>query len=407
MARVLHRRDFLKSAATTAAAAGLVAPLGAHSAAASTALSGVKISEVKTFLMPGAIFVKVTTDSGLSGWGECAEDNTAVMETFIHNGIKRQVLGSDPFDIEPIWDRMFYRNHDLGPGGSLANAIAGVDIALWDLKGKLLGLPAHKLMGGRYRDRILAYGSFGVGAGKKLTTKEAARQAAKFVKDGFRVVKLRMQIREYRLNPDPDPTFDYVKAVKKAIGDDAELFVDINNGYSAGRAVQVGKRLYEEYGIRFFEEPCSDQNHAETRHVVNELQDSLVIAGEKEYTRWQIKDLITEGNPDILNPDPIKAGGLTEMKKIAAIAQAFTKPIVCHNTRPTLSTAAALQFVASISNCGPFLEFPDVDHYRHLLAVMQENIVFSDGHLLVPDSPGIGINVDEGKLTGASTSIQA
>jgi L-alanine-DL-glutamate epimerase-like enolase superfamily enzyme len=388
-----------------AAAAQAPAPGGPTPALAPPARGAVKITGLSTYRLPDAIFVKVETDAGVAGWGECSSDNRPLMETFVHHGLKEEVLGRDPFDAEPLWDRMFFENHDLGPGGALPNAMAGIDLALWDLKGRLLGLPVHKLIGGAYRTEVRAYGSFGVGFGRRMTSLEAARTAARFVEKGLTAVKVRMQIREHRQNPEPEPTFEYVKAVRGAIGDGVELIVDANNGYTAARAIEVGKRLAGDFGIRYLEDPCSDQNHRETAQVVEAL-DLYVIAGEKEYTRWQIADLITQGNPDFLNPDPIKVGGLTEMKKIAAVAQAFSKPIICHNTRPTLATAASLQFVASIPNCGPFLEFPDTDSFGKLMGAMRQNVDLRGGSLLVPRAPGLGLDVDEEAVRRLALSIQ-
>jgi L-alanine-DL-glutamate epimerase-like enolase superfamily enzyme len=364
-------------------------------------LSDITIKEVRTYVLDGACFVQVAASNGLSGWGEADADNPPLMAAFIDNGLKQQVIGHDPWDTERLWDAMFYKNHDQGPGGALANAIAGIDIALWDLKGKTLGLPVYQLLGGMYRERIRAYGSFGVGFGRNMAPAQAAAQAAKFVKQGFTAVKLRMQIRQPNQNPWPDPTFVYARAVRDAIGPDVDLIIDINNGYSAARAIEVGKRLKEEFNIMLYEEPVNDQTHTETAAVVRAL-DTPVVAGEKEYTRWQHRELIIYGNPDYLNPDTIKAGGLTEMKKIAAIAQAYGKPIICHNTRPTLGTAASLQFIASISNCGPFIEYVDVDRFEALLGLMKNRIRFENGSLFVPHGPGLGLDVDEEKVRRAA-----
>jgi L-alanine-DL-glutamate epimerase-like enolase superfamily enzyme len=358
------------------------------------------IERIETFVVKGACFVKVTANNGAFGWGEADADNAPLMAAFIHNGLKEKAIGQDPWDGEKIWDSMFFANHDQGPGGALANAIAGIDIALWDLKGRMLGLPVYQLLGGMYRNRIRVYGSFGVRGGRSMTADQAAAQAAKFVKQGFTAVKLRMQIRENNQNPDPDPTLVYARAVRKAIGPDIDFLVDINNGYTVSRGVEVGKRLREELNVMFLEEPCSDQVHSETAAAVKEL-DIPIIAGEKEYTRWQLRELITMGNPDFLNPDTIKAGGLSEMKKIAAIAQAYGKPIICHNTRPTLGTAASLNFIASIPNCGPLMEFVDVDNFRDLLGMMKNNARFDAGYLYVPEGPGLGIEVDEAKVRQA------
>lgn len=359
------------------------------------------IKSVETFVVEGACFVKVTASNGAAGWGETDADNPPLMAAFIHHGLKQRVVGESVWDNERLWDAMFYKNHDQGPGGALANAIAGIDIALWDLKGKLLGLPVYQLLGGMYRDHIRVYGSFGVGFGRSMTVEQAAAQAKKFVARGFTAVKLRMQIRQNNQNPEPDPTFVYARAVREAIGPDVDFLIDINNGYSAARAVETAHRLKREFNIWFLEEPASDQTHAETAEVVKAI-DTPVIAGEKEYTRWQHRELIVYGNPDYLNPDTIKAGGLTEMKKIAAVAQAYGKPIICHNTRPTLGTAASLHFVASIPNCGPLMEFVDVERFGFLMGLMKNNVKFERGYLFVPQSAGLGMEVDEEKVRRAA-----
>lgn len=377
------RRNFLQAAAPTPVSKGPV------------------IKSVETFVVEGACFVKVTASNGVAGWGEADADNAPLMAAFIHNGLKQRVIGESVWDSERLWDAMFYKNHDQGPGGALANSIAGIDIALWDLKGKLLGLPVYQLLGGQYRERIRVYGSFGVGFGRSLTVEQAAAQAKKFVEQGFTAVKLRMQIRQNNQNPEPDPTFVYARAVRAAIGPDIDFLLDINNGYSAARAIETAQRLKKEFNIWLLEEPVSDQTHSETAAVVRAV-DTPIIAGEKEYTRWQQRELIVYGQPDYLNPDTIKAGGLTEMKKIAAIAQAYGKPIICHNTRPTLGTAASLHFIASIPNCGPLMEFVDVDKFALLRGLMKNNVRFEQGYLYVPQGVGLGMEVEEDKIRKAA-----
>ncbi|MFN3322896.1 MAG: enolase C-terminal domain-like protein [Bryobacteraceae bacterium] len=209
---------------------------------------------------------------------------------------------------------------------------------------------------------------------------------------------MRIQIRESRQNPEPDPTFTYVGAVQEAVGPKIELLVDINNGYTVHRAIEVGKRLRDEFGIRYYEEPCSDQFHENSAAVAAALGGMAIIAGEKEYTRWQLRSLIVHGNVDYLNPDIVKAGGLTEMKKIAALAQAFQKPIICHNTRPTYSTAAALHYMASISNAGPFMEYPDEDDFIDLIRLTRRDFKYDSGYLSVPQAPELGVEIDEAAL---------
>lgn len=372
-----------------------------QAAARSSPPLALTIKSVETFVVEGACFVKITASNGAVGWGEADADNAPLMAAFIHNGLKQRVIGESVWDNERLWDAMFFKNHDQGPGGALANSIAGIDIALWDLKGKLLGLPVYQLLGGQYRDRIRVYGSFGVGFGRSMTVEQAAAQAKKFVQQGFTAVKLRMQMRENNQNSPNDPVMTYARAVRDAIGPDIDFLIDINNGYSAARGIEMAHRLKKEFNIWLLEEPVSDQTHAETAAVVHAV-DTPIIAGEKEYTRWQLRELIVYGNPDYLNPDTIKAGGLSEMKKIAAIAQAYGKPIICHNTRPTLGTAASLHFVASIPNCGPLMEFVDVDKFEMLRGLMKNNVRFEKGYLFVPQGVGLGIEVDEDKIRKAA-----
>ena len=400
----VSRRDLLQALSGAAALSAVGVLTSDESAIAAPRESDLRIAEVKTYIMEDAIFVRVTTDSGQSGWGECDAGSHQVMDAFIHSEHAQHILGEDPFDNEPLYDDMFYRSHDFGPGGALSNSIAGIDIALWDLKARILEVPVYRLLGGLYRRRLPIYGSYGTGRWRGLDKREAVAQAVKFVRDGFRTVKCRMQIREDHLNPVEDRTIEYVDAIQKEIGKDAELFVDINNGYSAARAIQVGRVLQDKYGHRFYEEPCSDQNHIETARVVEAL-DIGVIAGEKEYTLWQLDELITYANPDFLNPDVIKAGGFTIMKKIAALSQARQKPIIFHNTRPTISTAATLQLAASTPTVGPFFEYPDAARFTDPIATVRDYLDVRDGYITVPDTPGIGIDIDEEKVIARASKV--
>ncbi|MFW5645477.1 MAG: mandelate racemase/muconate lactonizing enzyme family protein [Bacteroidota bacterium] len=357
--------------------------------------SGIKISGLKTYILPRAIIVKLETNAGISGWGESSPNNTHLIRTFIETDMKERVIGKDPFDVEPVWDELFWYNHDLGPAGALPYAIAGIDLAMWDLKGKILKQPVYKLLGGSYRKEFLTYGGFGIYGGT-VSPEEAAEKALKLVEKGFRVIKLRMQIREYNLNPVPDYTLKYYTAVRKALPDNVELFIDPNEGYTASRAIQIGKEL-QNMGMKYFESPCPLENHKDTAAVVEEL-DIPVLAGEKCYTRWQFRDLILQGNPDVIQPDLIKSGGITEVKKIAALGQTFFKTMAPHNTKPTLGTAAALHLLASVSNFGPFIEFIETELYEPVLSVFDNQVEFRDGKLILPEGNGLGLNINESKL---------
>lgn len=395
----MKRRTFLKSSAAISATTLISLSETASAQTASPAVnaaSRVKVAELQTYKLKDALFVKVTADNGVTGWGEASPNNRHVVETFIHHGLKEHVIGHNVWDAEPMWDDMFFANHDLGPDGALQYAIAGIDIALWDLRGKLVHQPVYVLLGGKYRSKVRAYGSFGLnlGTNKPLTKEEAAKTAAKFAERGFTAIKARTQYRERNINPWPDLTFDYFKALRQAVGDKVELLACLNSSYIAARAIEMGKRLHGELGINYIEEAVSTHNLHELAQVCEALP-FPVIAGETEYHRWRMRDLIDIGHVGMLNPDVIKCGGLTEVKKIAALAQACSKPIKLHNTRPLFSTAAALHLLASISNAGPFVEYPDTDKFKDQLALLQTGVQFKDGFLTVPQSPGLGVAVDE------------
>jgi L-alanine-DL-glutamate epimerase-like enolase superfamily enzyme len=395
------RRTFLKSTALLGVATA-AAPLARAQAPAPAARPDVKVTDVRTYLVDRAVLVEVVSDAGLSGWGECAYDGAALMKAFVDQRLRKEVVGKNPFDVRKLWDWMFFENHDLGPGGTLPNAIAGVDIALWDLKGRLLNQPIYNLLGGRYRDRVAAYGSVPIRRGR-VSVEDCVKSCVHFVEQGFKCVKVRIQIREHYLNPDPDPTFAYVAAVRQAIGPDIVLMVDANNGYSAQRAIATGRKLFEKYNVTYFEDPVSDQNLVEMAEVTAALQDQDIVAGEKCYTRWQIKDLIVQGNVDIINPDVTKVGGITEMDRMATLSSCFQKPIQMHNTRPTISTAASLHCMASAPLVARFIEFPELGStYDGLFKLFRNRVKLESGILHVPEGPGLGLDVDAAAVRAAA-----
>ena len=243
------RRRFLANAGLAAALPLVSSPLLAAN------LRQAKVAEVRAFALPKAVFVQVIADDGTQGWGEAGHEGGRHAARLINETLDKWVEGRDVFDADGIWSHLYNEGDELGPAGLLGMAISGIDNALWDLRGKLLGLPLWALLGGRFRERITLYGSFSrdAGDGKYLTPAECAKRAAALVDQGFRTVKLRMAIREENLNPDPDPTLPCVREVRRAIGDEVALYVDPNNGYSAARAIMVGRKLQDEYGVSVYE----------------------------------------------------------------------------------------------------------------------------------------------------------
>jgi L-alanine-DL-glutamate epimerase-like enolase superfamily enzyme len=358
-----------------------------------------KITAVKTYVHPTACFVKIETDAGISGWGEADHDHTQIVAKAIREVGTKHLLGEDPFNSEFIWNRIFYLGEDLGTNGVATGALAGIDNALWDVKGKITNLPVHKLLGSNNVEKIKVYGSFGRGEGKKIKTpEECAKIATDFVSKGYDTVKLRMQIRIQNRNPLPDPTLNYVKAVRQAIGDNITLFVDFNNGYTPGVAIQNILKCYELYNVALVEEPVSYKDYDGLRQCV-EASPIRIAAGEHEFNRFEIRDLITQGKADIINLDIIKGGGISEMKKAANIAQAFEKEVMCHNARPTLATAATIQLAASIFNAARIQEHggerPELKQWE----CFNSRFKYENGYLYLPQEPGLGLEVNENEMS--------
>ncbi|MGD1890554.1 MAG: mandelate racemase/muconate lactonizing enzyme family protein [Cyclobacteriaceae bacterium] len=390
----LSRQKFLRLSAL-----GLTAPAFLPEVKAASrikAVDFVKITKVKPYVFKKATFVKIETDAGVSGWGEADHDHPEIVAKVIDEFCEDEVEGQNPFHSEHIWMQLFFKGEDLGSTGLLPGTIAGIDNALWDLKGKLLNMPVRNLLGSTQYEKVRVYGSYGRSGGKngQKNAAEMAATGAAFVEQGYTTIKARMQIRQLNVDPDPDPTFEIVREVRKAVGDDVELFVDFNNGYTPAKAIDMGLRLYEHFNIAALEEPVSYLDYPGLRQVVEALP-IPVMAGEHEFNKWQMRDLLTIGKVDVINADVIKCAGISECKKISDMAHAFDRPIMVHNARPTLATAASLQLIGAIPNAARVQEYGGRREELGLNDLFEDYFTFKDGYLYIPDKPGLGLTVNE------------
>lgn len=395
----MNRKDFFKSAsflsmATLAYPSYILADK--KSFEMKTSKSGVTVKSIETYVFKKATYVKIVSSEGISGWGEADHDHPDLTAKVIEKICKPIVIGQDPFDSEYLWHQMYFKGEDIGNTGLLPGAIAGIDNALWDLKGKLLNMPVHKISGSFAVDRVRVYGSFGRGDNPKTRKgpEEMAKIALDFVSKGYKTIKPRMQIRQLNVDPYPDDTFEVIQAIRKTVGDDIEIFVDYNNGYTPAKAISVTRKLIEHCNIAAVEEPVSYNNYEGLRQVVDAVE-IPVMAGEHEFDRWQMRDLITVGKADYINADLIKCGGFSECRKVAYMAHAFDKYIMTHNTRPTLATAASLQLISSIPNATRVQEYAGLRPELGLSNLFENEIEFKDGYLSVPQLPGLGLIVNE------------
>ena len=349
-----------------------------------------KITQVECLILDGYPIVRIYTDEGLVGIGECFRRLPEVIKITIDNIITPILIGKDPVETETRWQEMIRATSASDMGGAVYCAVAGLDIAMWDLKGKALGVPIYQLLGGKSKDKIRMYAS---SLRRDLTPLEEARRASSLVEEGYTAYKLHSALPGAIDHPS-DQTIATVTEVRKAVGPDIEILVDVNGAFSAHHAIEIGKAL-ENLGVFHFEEPRPHYDLAGLASVADAL-DIPIASGEMIYNHHQYKDLINWGKIDIIQPDIVKVPGFTEFQRIAAVASSFGKPMTAHNTQPTISTVAHLHACAAFANM-PYAQEYNIEpiSIRDERPIMKEPLKLVDGYFEVPTGPGLGIDLDE------------
>ncbi len=390
----INRRRFLGRAATVAGCAAL-GHIGNGASAPAAENRNLRITAVTPHVVQGGrCFVLVRTSEGVTGIGEASPMNSATAAHLITHAFEPVLRGMNPLDIQRCWDAVFYRTYKQGVMGLQPEALAGVDIALWDILGKVTGLPICQLLGGKRRDAVRMYSS--IGGGGRSSVKQMTERALAAVKEGFTAVKIRMDYGP--LPPDANVKHDLavLTAVRRAIGPEVELMYDVNNGYSLDTAIRVAEKL-RTLDVIHYEEPLAQTDYAGYAKLVDAV-DIPVAAGEHEYTRWQFRDLIRQANPDILQPDVVKCAGLSEAVKIATLASAHHKRLVPHQTQPTIGQAANLHFTSVFVAGDMAQEMIHGGLQSPLHSLFKNPLEFRKGRLTVPTGPGLGLELDEAKL---------
>jgi D-galactarolactone cycloisomerase len=348
-----------------------------------------------------ALFVKVTTDDGLVGWGEAGQTGpTLITKHLIDQVLKPIYVGQNPFDTEVLWERAYVQTRDYGQKGQVIGAISGLDIALHDIMGKVTGQPVHRLIGGRQREKVPAYAT-GLWYRRDNDSVDAlVNDALEYKKHGFKAMKVKVGYGSI--------TYDVarVRGMREALGDDIDIMLDANHSLNVASAIELGRRI-EEYNVAWLEEPTIPEDIEGYIHIRSMLR--LPIAGgECEFTRFGFKNLVSKQAIDIAQPDICGSGGFTELKKIAAMANAFGVQVIPHVWNSIIGVAASLHFVASLPNCPstaspkPFRQQPGIEFDRShnpLRDNFAEGVLeFADGYLNVPTKPGLGIEIDEERL---------
>jgi galactonate dehydratase len=353
-----------------------------------------KIKSYELFQVPPRwLFLKIETDEGLVGWGEpVIEGRAATVKTAVDE-LMENLIGKNPMNIEDHWNVM-YRSGFYRGGPILMSAIAGIDQALWDIKGKYFNAPVHQLLGGKVRDSIKVYSW--IGGDRPAEVGQAARN---MVDQGFTALKMNAteEMQYVDSYEKVDLAIARLAAVREAVGPHIGIGIDFHGRVHKPMAKILAKGL-EPFRPMFIEEPVLPENNEALREIANHV--AIPIAtGERMFSRWQYKTLLTQGYVDIIQPDVSHAGGITECKKILSMAEAFDVAAAPHCPLGPIALAACLQVDATCHNA--FIQEQSLGiHYNQgsdLLDYLVESQVFhyEQGYVRIPEGPGLGIEINE------------
>lgn len=353
-----------------------------------------KITSYSLYMVPPRwLFLKIETDEGIHGWGEpVVEGRAATVEACVKE-LMEYLIGKDPLRIEDHWNVMYRAGFYRG-GPVLMSAIAGIDQALWDIKGKYFNAPVYQLLGGACRDRIRVYSWIG---GDRPS--EVGQAAKDIVAAGFTAVKMNAteELQYIDSYEKIDEAVSRIAAVREAVGANIGIGIDFHGRVHKPMAKLLAKEL-ESYRPMFIEEPVLPENNEALRDIANHT--SIPIAtGERMFSRWDFKPLLEGGYVDIIQPDLSHAGGITECKKIASMAEAYDVALAPHCPLGPIALAACLQVDATAHNA--FIQEQSLGiHYNQgsdLLDYLQDRTVFTykDGYVSIPQGPGLGIEINE------------
>jgi L-alanine-DL-glutamate epimerase-like enolase superfamily enzyme len=350
------------------------------------------------------LLVEIETDNGLIGIGEAgsAGGPLASTQVVVEQELQPLLIGEDPLLIERLWQKMFQRSRQHGRRGIVMHAISGLDMALWDMAGKIAKLPVYRLLGA-YRDKVEAYASGGFyQEGKDVSA--LADEAAGYIAQGYRAMKMKVgrnpstqtNLREMLAQHDMcmvslDEDLARVEAVRKALGREAKLMIDINCAWSPALAIQMGQAL-EPSHLYWIEEPVATDDIRGSAEVARAL--GTAVAGyETEIGLYGFRELIIQGAIDIVQPDIAWAGGFTECRRIAALAHAYNLMVAPHAFSSAITLVAAMHLLASIPN-GLILEFDQNPNALRQKLLKEPITVDREGFVTLPDRPGLGVELD-------------
>ena len=337
--------------------------------------------------------VKITCSDGTYGWGE-GYGPANILESGIEF-LKAQVLGENPLHNEVIWNKMYRKTLDFARRGVLVASMSAIDIAIWDIKGKLLNQSVGSLLGGVQRKYVVPYATGMYFTEKDNLTKDFEVEAKLYLEKGFKAIKMKVGLGIAK-------DVNNVKHLRSIIGYDIKLMIDSNHAYTYTEALELSKKL-EKYEISWFEEPVSPEfyeQYAELRQKTN----IPIAGGECEYLRFGFHQLLKNKSVDIIQPDICACGGLTEAKRIASLASTYGVDIVPHTWGSSIGIHVALHFISNLESLPGRMFSPDfLLEFDQTENALREQLTFpklemKNGKIQVPSSPGLGLEVNEDEL---------
>lgn len=359
-----------------------------------------KISNITSYRPPldvkggKACIVRVDTDEGVVGYGECSPMNIPATTLIIHQFLKPMLLGRDPINVTALEQEMMQRNYKFA-GQLLGMACSGIELALWDIKGKVSGFPLHILLGGKVNDPVSYYGS---SMSRHLEPEEEADKLQEAIdKFGFRAVKFKLGSRMGNSSGVVDVRKDAtrVEIIRRRLGWDVLIMVDGNSSFDAAQAVELYDRI-SEYDIAAYEEPCPYTNIAAYRTLAQKTSAKINL-GEQEWNLFQVRELISQGLVQFVACDVTKCGGLLNATRIAALCQAFGVQFVPHNTSRGIGLYATNHLAASMPCCNFYQEY-SIEQLGYREAAILDRHEPVGGKIAVLNTPGIGMVLDEERL---------
>ncbi|GLT15304.1 mandelate racemase/muconate lactonizing enzyme family protein [Vibrio algivorus] len=341
-----------------------------------------------------SLIVEIITDDGISGWGESlchGLQSPHIAAAFIEKVFKPILLGRDPFDVEVLWEEMYNITRPYGQGGAAVNAISGVDIALWDILGKALNQPIHKLIGGAFRNEVMPYATGFYRVANAKYPEASIEEAHRYVESGFSAFKLKIGF-------GAEEDIKFMRAIREAVGDNVRIMADANAAYNTAVARRIIKHT-EDLNLYFLEELLAPEDLVGYQQIKN-MSATYIAAGEQVFGKMGYQPWLQDRALDIIQPDLCSSGGITEGKKIAALAQASQTMMIPHVWGSGIGIAASLQFMASLpptplslNPIEPMLEFDQSSHpFRKDLIF--DGIKMIEGKVQIPSQPGIGVEVN-------------